>query len=162
VVFDEPLPFDPGPDVGGRVLQEEVFADGEVTFDEYERAMTAAAQCMRDGGFDVEGPLRYPEGGLAVEPGVDPSIRLDILALAITGDASDRYGEVNGRCQAQWSYAIETVWFRQNAPTEEEIQAWLDRAWDCLDTLGVPVSNPPTVEEAVGSVAHGCKPWESD
>lgn len=161
IVFDEPLPADPGPDVGGQALQQEVFADGVVTFAEYERAMTAAIQCMRDEGFNVEGPLRYPEGGFAVEAGVDPRIRLELFARDVPDDPDDRFGQVHERCVAQWSYAIEQVWFRQNRPTEEEIRAWLERAWACRREKGLSISNPPTEEEAVHSVLYGCRPWET-
>ncbi len=159
IVFDEPLPHDPGPDVGGRALQEEIFADGAVTFDEYERAFTAAIQCMRDEGFDVQGPLRYPEGYLVVVPGWDPKHWLGSRA-SVGDDPQDRYGDVNGRCQAQWSYAVGAVYRRQFEPSEEEIQAWLRRAWDCARAKGLALSNPPTVEEASDAVPFGCRPWE--
>lgn len=160
VVFNEPLPNDPGPDVGGRALQDEVFADGQVTFGEYERAMVASVGCMRDEGFNVEGPLRYPDGPLLVEPGVDPRHRLTLLARSVTDD--QRWGEVNGRCQAQWSYAIEQVFLRQFTPTQAEIRAWLERAWACLREKGVPLSNPPTEEDAMQSIPYGCRPWEAN
>lgn len=94
IIFDERLPFSPGPDIGGQALQEEVFADGEVTADEYERAMDAAIG--RADGFQVEGPLRYPEGYLVVETGMDPTLRLTLRA-SVSEEESDRYGEVNGR-----------------------------------------------------------------
>ncbi|MEX2323528.1 MAG: hypothetical protein WEA29_07130 [Acidimicrobiia bacterium] len=59
--FDEiTLDVDPGPDRGGAALKAEVFADGVVTFDEYERAMNAYAQCVREEGFEVRGPLTFP------------------------------------------------------------------------------------------------------
>lgn len=161
IVFDEPLPDDPGPDVGGRALQELVFADGEVTFAEYERATVAAIQCMRDEGFQVEGPLRYPDGGLLiVEPGHDPRLRLSLRA-DVGNDPTDRFGRVNGRCRAQWSYAIEQVYLRQFAPSEEEVRAWLERAWACGRERGLPLSNPPTENEALDAVGQGCRPWET-
>lgn len=161
IVFNDRLPFDPGPDVGGRALQDEIFADGQVTFDEYERAYTAAIQCMRDEGFEVQGPLRYPDGYTVVEPGWDPNHWLTSRAR-VADDPTDRYGEVNGRCQAQWSYAVETVYRRQFEPSEEEVQAWLQRAWDCARDNGLEVSTPPTVEEATAAVSFGCRPWEQN
>lgn len=160
IVFSEPLPDDPGPDVGGRALQEQVFADGKVTFDEYERAMTAAIQCMRDEGFDVEGPLRYPDGYLVVSPGWDPTLWLTLQARP-GDDPTDRFGRVNARCIAQWSFAIESVYLRQFSPTEDEVRAWLERAWACRVEKGLPISNPPTEEEAGEAVAYGCRPWEA-
>lgn len=58
IPFDEiTLDVDPGPDQGGAALKAEVFADGVVTFDEYERAMNAYAQCVRDEGFALLHPM---------------------------------------------------------------------------------------------------------
>jgi hypothetical protein len=161
IVFDEDPGWDPGPDVGGKALRDEVFSDGEVTFDEYERAVTAAVQCMRDAGFDVEGPLQYPDGGIVVVPGWDPRLRLGIRAHP-GEDPQDIFGDVNGRCQAQWSWHIEQVWFQEHEPTEAETQAWLERAWECAGRQGAPIASPPTVEDALNSVAYGCRPWETD
>jgi hypothetical protein len=159
LVFNEPLPVDPGPDRSGRALQTEIFADGVVTASEYERAMRAAVECMRAQGFDVEGPLRYPDGPLAVEPGLDPTIRLSVRAR-VRSDPADRYGEVNATCQAQWSYAVEQIYLRQFQPTEAEVQAWLDRAWSCAREKGMSISSPPTEEDASQAVLQGCRPWE--
>lgn len=161
IVFDEPLPYDPGPDVGGLTLQREMLADGEVTFDEYERAFTAGVECMRAEGFDVRGPLRYPEGGISVAAGHDPRNELGLLAYDITSAEDQRWSDVNQRCQVQWYYMVERVYLRQFAPTEEDIRAWLERAWDCAAASGLAVSDPPTEQEAVNAVMFGCRPWEA-
>lgn len=161
IVFTDPLPDDPGPDTGGPALQREVFADGRVTFNEYERAMFAAIECMRDEGFNVEGPLRYPDGPLLLAPGIDPRHRLTLLARGVPPDPDDRFGGVNARCLAQWSYAIEQAYLRQFAPTPDEVRAWLERAWECLEEKGLPLSSPPTEQDATLSVLQGCRPWET-
>lgn len=161
IVFDEPLPFDPGPDVGGLTLQQELLADGEVTFDEYERAFTAGVECMRDEGFEVDGPLRFPDGGIGVEPGVDPRHQLSLLAYGITSEEDQRWSDVNQRCQVQWYYMVERTYLEQFIPTEEETRAWLERAWDCAAASGMQLTDPPTLEEAVLSVGFGCRPWET-
>ena len=161
VVFDEPLPYDPGPDVGGLTVQKAILADGEVTFDEYEKAFTAGIQCMRDEGFDVEGPLRYPDGVILIEPGADPRHRLGLLANNITQAEDERWNDVNQRCQVQWYYMVERIYFQQFDATEAEVQAWLERAWACAKEKGLELSNPPTESEAGHSVAFGCRPWEN-
>jgi hypothetical protein len=161
LVFDEPLPDDPGPDIGGLALQDEVFADGQITFDEYQRAMHQYARCVRDEGFEVQGPLQYPEGGIAIAVGADPTLQLGIRMRA-GDDPNDRLGEVAARCQAQWSYAIEQLYLRQFTPTEAEIQAWLERAWKCAAEKGTRLSSPPTEQEAIFSVIDGCRPWEPE
>lgn len=160
-ILTEPLPADPGPDVGGPALEVEVFADGVVTFDEYERAVYAAIECMRAEGFVIEGPHRYPDAlFVTVGPGWDPSLLFTFAARDVDDD--DRWTEVSDRCQAQWSYRIEQVWLEQNAPSEAEVQAWLDRAWTCLRERGAQLSDPPTPEEALQVTAYGCRPWEAD
>lgn len=162
IVWNEPLPYDPGPDVGGLTLQSEIFSDGEVTFDEYERAFTAGVECMRVEGFDVEGPLRYPDGPLVMEPGIDPRHRLTLVAHDVTPDVDERWSDVNQRCQVQWYYMVEQVYLRQFNPTEEELRAWLERAWACALEKNMGLSDPPTEEEAMAAVGSGCRPWESD
>ncbi len=118
---------------------------------------------MRDDGFDVEGPLRYPDGYLVVSPGSDPRNRLTLRALnADDPDGRDRFGEVSQHCEAQWYYAVERMWDKQFEPTEQEIRAWLERAWDCAEEQGVPLGNPPTQDDAITAVAHGCEPWLTD
>lgn len=160
LVFEGQLPADPGPDVGGLALQEDIFADGMITFAEYERAVTAGIQCMRDEGFDVEGPLRYPAGYLLIAPGFDPRDRLTLRGINTEqADGLDRFGLANERCQAQWYYAVERLWDEQIEPTEDEIRAWLERAWGCAAEGGMPLSQPPTEDEAIAAVRAGCEPW---
>lgn len=163
-VRQEGLPGDPGSDaggVGGKALEDVAFADGLVTFDEYERVVLAAMQCVRNEGFNVEGPFRYPHPNaeLAIEAGTDPTLRLSWHGLNIKEE--ERFGEVTAACQAQWSHRIEQVWLRKNAPTQDEIETWLERAWECATQKGLPVSDPPTEEEALNGVHYGCRPWES-
>jgi hypothetical protein len=165
IVFDNPLPDDPGPDQGGTALQERIFADGTVTAAEYEEAFTAAVECQREDGFDVIGPLEFGDSraGMAIEPGMDPRLRLSSIVINTEqADGVDRYGSVNARCQAQWLYAVEQEYLRQVAPTEEEMQAWIERAWDCLRANGHPIGDPPTLQDATSSAAYGCEPWIDD
>lgn len=168
IPFDEiSLGVDPGPDRGGRALKEEVFADGEVTFDEYERAMAAYAECLRDEGFDVRGPMPYgPDVGMSLSPGEDPRTHLIVILDEVLDAAADEwYSEVDERCQEQWSFAIETVWREQNVATESDLQQWLERAWECARQRGTALSDPPTELEATLSAMHGffgdgCVPWD--
>lgn len=157
------LADDPGPDKGGIALNEEVFADGQVTFAEYERAVIAALECVTREGFEVEGPLYYPNAPLPISPGSDPrlSIGFQVVYREETTEERDAFlSEVMGRCQAQWMDRISQVWLEQHAPTQEEVQAWLERAWACARDRGLEVSDPPTIEQAIMSVLSGCRPWE--
>ncbi|MEX2323529.1 MAG: hypothetical protein WEA29_07135 [Acidimicrobiia bacterium] len=72
--------------------------------------------------------------------------------------------DVQLRCQEQWSYAIGFVWREQNRATGEELQRWLERAWECARQRGSVLSDPPTEIEAMMSAfdgtQDGCVPWD--
>lgn len=157
-----PLPAEPGPDDGGEAFQREVFSDGVVTFEEYRRAVASMIACMERAGFAVEGPFGYPDDARApivIAPGEDPSHRLTYAVVA-TGDDSLRTGVMEG-CEMRWLYRVEYVWLAKHAPSEADIEAWLQRAADCARTYGLPVSSPPTADEIVRAVQQGCRPWEA-
>lgn len=165
--FTGPGAMDPGPDMGGQALKSEVFADGVVTFDEYERAMSAYAQCVRDEGFEVSGPLTYPteDGHAAFGPGEDPHDNLVVWFPGVTEEPElSRLSDVQLLCQEQWSYAIQFVWREQNRATGEDLQRWLERAWECARQRGTVLSDPPLEVEAMMSASDGlhdgCVPWE--
>lgn len=157
-----PLPAEPGPDDGGEAFQQEVFSDGVVTFEEYRRAVTSAMACIERAGFTVEGPFRYPDdpqAPIVIAPGEDPSDRLTYV-VAATGDDRRRSRVLEG-CEMRWLYRIEYVWLGKHAPSEEEIEAWNQRATDCARAHGLPVSDPPTADEVAHAFAQGCRPWEA-
>jgi hypothetical protein len=160
-IMREPLPADPGPDVGGLTMQESVLADGYLTFADYERAVRATVDCIREQGFAVDGPTRFPDAPfIVVVPGVDPSLRF----VWTFEDVPDQgaLDEVAESCRAQWSYWVEHAWDLQNEPSEQDIQAWLDRAWQCARDRDLPLSDPPTEDDATAAVAAGCRPWEGN
>ncbi len=139
-------------------LEERVFADGEVTFAEYEEAMSATVVCLRDEGFVVEGPLRYGQGGfLVIAPGVDPSIHLSYFGVDVR---EPEYSQAAELCDSRWRLRIETVWLGQHEPTAEQIQAWLDAAWECGAEKGISIHDPPDPSLDLSPVlAAGCQPW---
>jgi hypothetical protein len=150
----------PPVDEAAADLQERVLADGEVTPAEYEQATQATVDCVRAEGYTVEGPARYPDAPVYHSaPGADPR---DYLYWAATGvDDDEAFYAVSDRCTAEWSERVEAAWQAQHAPSEEEVQAWLERAWECMRERGLPLSDPPTDEEADLSIQHGCRPWET-
>jgi hypothetical protein len=157
-----PLPAEAGPDEGGEGFQREVFRDGVVTFDEYERAVLEEIRGIERKGFAVEGPYRYPEGPVIVfAPGEDPSIRLNWVVVAPDEASEERRLErVMLACEMQWRYRIENVWLAKHGPSEAEVDAWLQRLADCAREHGLSVSLPPTADEQVQAIADGCRPWE--
>ncbi len=131
----------------------EVFADGELTAAEYERGVFADAECLTAQGFEVDGPYR----GLVLVVGVDSS---QILTFAAT-DAPG-IDEAWEECSRQWRYTVERVWNQILDPTEEEREIWLEAAWECARERGIPLSDPPTEDEALAvSGPEQCQPWEA-
>jgi hypothetical protein len=157
-VLSEQLPSEPKPGVSVGVLEEEIFADYIVSSDEYERAILATIRCIRDQGFAVDGPLRYPDGPLVLSPGEDPTVRLTWQYANIKDDTALQL--VEDECRMQWSLRIERVWIGKHAPTESEVQAWLEKAWACAREKGLLLSEPPTEDDALSSTSYGCRPWE--
>lgn len=149
-ILAQPLPDDPGPDVGGKALQDEVFADGTVTWAEYERAVLAEAECIESSGYAVVGPYEIPPS-----PGYRPPYLLRLSAESAPGLA-----DVMARCAAQWRYYIEWVWLEMTAPTEEETRAWLERLRACATELGIGLPDPPSDDDWGTPIAAGCRPWE--
>lgn len=129
----------------------EVFGDGELTAAEYERGVLADAECLTEQGFEVEGPYR----GLVLGVGLDSSRILTFTATDAPGidDAWEA-------CSQQWRYTIERVWNTILTPTEAERQIWLEAAWECARDRGLPLSDPPTEDEALEVSGPGqCQPW---
>ncbi|MEX2323527.1 MAG: hypothetical protein WEA29_07125 [Acidimicrobiia bacterium] len=151
LINSRPSPDDPGPDIGGIAMREEVFADCDVTRDEYERAVLAAVECVRGDGYVVEGPYEVPP-----HPGRYPPGPLHFAAQEAPGVA-----ETLDRCTAQWLHQIEMAWFDLNQPSEKEKTGWLERLWECARIMGSDLPDPPLHEDDWARVvAMGCRPWE--
>ena len=138
-------------------LHRDVFADGEVTYSEYERAMHAVASCVRSYGYTIEGPLYYGEGGLiVVEPGADPRwIITPYLGIAVGPGFEDDASY----CQELFQRRIEQVWAASMQATEAEMQDWLDAAWECARERGIEISSPPDERVDLVNVVPPCEPW---
>lgn len=133
------------------------FADGEVTYSEYESVNYALASCLEERGLQVLGPVDYENGGgLMVVPGFDPANNLDVLIV----DPPDwDYTTDADFCMSVWLERLERVWLDQHEPTQTEIQTWHEAAWECARERGLPLSDPPNPEDARLAVREGCEPW---
>jgi hypothetical protein len=153
-----PLADDPGPDEGGAAFEAAVFADGRVTFAEYERAINETVECIRRAGVTAEGPFRWtsPDAGIyAHRPGYDYGLFLTVHHIVLTDDDDRRWSVESARCQAQWSERIERVWLGQLRPSEAQIQKWWDNLYGCADDKGIPR------EYAEVAAVFQCRPWEN-
>jgi hypothetical protein len=138
-------------------LEVAVFADGRVTFAEYERAKNESAECIRRAGLTVEGPFRVgenPASGYVVVPGYDSHLWLMMHHIVIDDDDDRRWSVESARCQAQWSERIEQVWLGQHEPTEAQIQKWWANLYQCAAEMGL-------TEDQATAVTLQCRPWEN-
>lgn len=172
--------------VGGAAYA--IFNDGQVTFEEYERAYTAYVGCIRDAAVAdvVEGPFRFgrdPEANLVIYVGVDPTIYLhrNVGDAPPTGDVDwQRVDEVDAACKKQHVGAIERRWIKQEAPplSKAEQRAWTDRLLECAEEKGIEIPEDLSYEEMLNDVGtdpsddaimsimreafmKGCRPWEA-
>ena len=164
-VLGERLPHERGPDQGGTDFAAQVFADGKVDFAEYEAAMFHTVACVAAEGYEVDGPLRFPDGFLVLYPGVDPRVYLTYQVIAppdSNTQADIELSAVMETCDVEWRWWVEQSWLRQHVPTEAEVQRWLDRAWECAREREYEIGDPPSVDDDLMSVVFpgsGCQPW---
>lgn len=137
--------------------QRDYFADGEIVYAEYEAATFAYASCLRDKGLEVLGPVNYRNGGgLLVIAGFDPANSLDVLVM---NPPDWDYTPDLEWCMSVWLERVERVWMDQHEPTVTDIEQWQQAAWDCARERDLPLSNPPTLDDAHRAVREGCEPW---
>jgi hypothetical protein len=157
-VRNSPTADDPGPDEGGAAFEAAVFADGRVTFAEYERAINETVECIRRVGLTVEGPFRQTSPGaafLSLRPGYDYGLFMTFHHVVIDAEDDRRWSVESARCQAQWSDKIEQVWLEQLRPTETQIQKWWDNLYGCAAEMEIPQ------EYAEVAAVLQCQPWKN-
>ncbi len=142
-----------------RAFESEVFADGVVTFDEYEAAILAGIACVRDLGIRVEGPTTYPNGGVLMV-GRDPTLSLDYVMM---GDIDEQLLARADGCQFQWAERITLAWLDQTAPTSEEQEVWREAARECAVENRIALPEPASDIDLISVVIQdpSCRPWEA-
>ncbi len=124
-------------DGGASQFQQNVLADGEVSFAEYEQAIDAAIGCMRDQGSTVIGPTpimdgRYINYCVQLAPGVDADIEL---------------------CETEFLSFVLPVWSLQQVPSGDEAERVRDEYSACVREAGLDVPEGATladIEDIVG------------
>lgn len=111
--------------------QQAALADREVTWEEYEAATWAAANCMQDAGLELRST-----------PTPDASGKMLVYGVALNGDAQlDRQmGEASRECMVHHSLFTDLVWQIQLSPSEQTLEAARDALGECLLESGVPES----------------------
>lgn len=118
--------------VGLSDFQRDLLGDGEVTFDEYERAVLAAMQCLRDAGIRTAGP-ELVDG------------RFYFFDFA-EGDDPARTDQVLAGCEEEYLSEVEPAWGEASRTPEDEERN--DRFYggvaDCLRRNGVAIEDSST------------------
>ncbi len=131
-------------------FQREILSDGVVTFAEYERAVFRTVQCLRELGYEVDGPELGARGLF-----YDYWVTVGPEGSAATSEAQDR-------CDEEYLRSVAFAWARQNELTGAELEAELERLRACLGEAGVEVAADATVEDLIELVdgvddeAFGC------
>lgn len=124
-----------------------MFADGVLTFQEYEQATFGAVQCMRSAGFGIgpgdgpevsdgaEGPRLTPRGKYTYNPYSPPNFDRDEFIRIVTD------------CKQRYSNVVDFFWAIKTAPTELELQRMRAEIATCLRQTGHEVAEQPSAIE---------------
>lgn len=122
--------FEDGPAGPGRVVeagnvsdaQAAALADGYVTRGEYESAVNAAFECIKDSGREVKRAPYWDATGT----------RLEYEFWAGPSDGADQ------DCQDEHSLLVDISWTVQNQPSDAQLGAAIVALRECLVARGVP------------------------
>jgi hypothetical protein len=108
-------------------FQQEVFADGEVSFEEYERSFLALVDCIAAEGIEVDGPI----------------LEVDTTYSFITTESIQNTEAVVdtavASCSERYTSAVELGYADSIAPSEEEERLFYERVAQCVRSAGIPV-----------------------
>lgn len=132
-------------------------AQQTVTFADYERAVVRTIQCVREeAGVEVNGPLvASAENGVSIVPGYDPRDYLS-WTWVVPEDPEEeaRVSLIADRCQERYQTPIEEKWLAQRAPTQEEVEAWYERAEACVRSQGEDFAQDPEEQEILDALSE--------
>jgi hypothetical protein len=130
---DRPLPEGLGDALKATsAFQRNLLQDGELTYSEYESSVLATVQCLKDRGVTI-----------SVEPRLVPGKRLEFAyetSEANDASASSAYDD----CYREYENLVDIVWYRQNAPSQQQLDAARAALADCLRKAGVDLPEHPT------------------
>ena len=125
-------------------FQQQLLADGEVTFAEYEKATLAAMGCLERAGLVVDGP--HPRNGfdsrfLEFSYGYDeiPPDELETMNRRML-DAGDE-------CEQEYRFDVALVWEYQHLLTPQQREQQRPLVIDCLRAGGVRIADSASHED---------------
>lgn len=144
-----------GSGTDGSTFQSELLADGEVTAEEYQAALRAAVECIRDEGFAVTFP--DPNQRVVVDVAIDPDELLSFSVLVPEGsDPSD----LVRRCQREWSTQVELAWQEQLTPPDDQRDRMVQAALACGRERGLQRTGSDETDAFLAVAELDCRPWE--
>ena len=174
--------FTGGPDPSEFASQPSATDDpsAAVTFAQYEEAYSEYLSCLRDGGYEVEGPLQFgrdPNVGLVLSIGIDPTVYLH-RNVRVDGVDQGQLDAADAKCKADQLGDIEQRWLNQESAKFIDEEAWIDNLLACAESNGMEIPETLSDEEMLNEVGtdpsdymimdiaseaitdYGCRPWE--
>ncbi len=130
--------------------QRPAFADGVVTFAEYERAVLATMECLKAGGLTVNGPSPRNNGRF-----LDFTFSAELKAGEATTEANARILQVSEKCDDEFRNDIERVWTQQNLLTPAQRDTQRAQLIECLRHAGAQLGLDADEEEVFKTVGEG-------
>ncbi|MTV27631.1 hypothetical protein FTX61_19760 [Nitriliruptoraceae bacterium ZYF776] len=149
-----PAPDGPTSD-DGQAFQDALLEDGRVSRQDYESAVGAAVQCIRDAGFKVEFPAEDQQ--VVVDIAIDPD---ELLTFSVHVPAGVETGDRVLRCQQTWSMQVEYAWQEQLAPSDQERERAIEAALECGRERGQELTGSEETDAFRAVRERDCRPWE--
>lgn len=129
---NEPVPPDLAEALRGTSeFQRERLQDGKLTYEEYESAVLATVQCLRDRGVVISVEPRRASGNLLQ------------FAWASTAETDAAGWPAYESCYREHQALIDLLWSQQNQPSEETVQRARAALADCLREAGEDLPENP-------------------
>ena len=122
---------------GATAYQLGILGDDQLTFEEYDGAVDAMVKCIRDKDVFITDPA-YSTAFRQFEY---------LVGATSTLEEADPAEAVWERCYREFVDVVETAWVIQNAPSEEEAQAYRSQVAACLRARGFDVPEHPSHAE---------------
>lgn len=113
-------------------FQRNLLNDGQLTYQEYEASVLATVQCLRERGVTI-----------SVEPRPAPGKRIE-FAYASTAEDDAAASAAYDECYREYENLVDIVWFRQNQPSEQTLDAARAALAKCLRAAGVALPDDPS------------------
>lgn len=112
-------------------FQAGILADGHVTYEEYERAVHAAMDCLEEAGVTVEGPHSVERRGITF-------LNYSYGAVEREADLA-QFEETFDTCHMTYESAVKEAYAYQHRPTPAQVQRHHELVVACLVRHGAEV-----------------------